>query len=400
MSSTLLTAPSELAASEAADGTPGAPSAAFRELPRVLGRLGEGTPVLVCVAGIHGNEPSGVLGLRRVLDELTGCEETLRGTLVGLVGNREALASGRRYVERDLNRIWTASEIATAIAGEEAAGSETRELTELWRELAPLVEGPSPPIVLDLHSTSGHGPPFVVLEDTLANRAFGRAFPAPLVLGIEEELAGTLTHFLTARRVVNVGFEAGQHDDPLSVDRAAAAVWIALGAAGLLPPTHPEVSRARRWLADRTARYPAVVEVRGRHPLHPEDGFRMRPGFESFQTVQRGQILADDVRGEIAARADGLLLMPLYQVQGDDGFFLTRPVSRRWLSLSARVRRLRLDRVLHLLPGVSRCPDAPRSFRVDTRVARWLVPELFHLLGFRRSGPAGRILTMVRRHDG
>ena len=84
--------------------------------------------------------------------------------------------------------------------------------------------------VLDLHTTSGPSPAFGVLDDTLANRAFAMQFPVPLVLGLEEELEGTLLNYLTTFGVISMGFESGQHEAPEAVDGAEAAIWTALAA--------------------------------------------------------------------------------------------------------------------------------------------------------------------------
>jgi succinylglutamate desuccinylase len=52
----------------------------------------------------------------------------------------------------------------------------------------------------------------------------------------------------------------------------------------------------------------------------------MRPGFRNFQAVKKKEILADDRKGSIKAIDNGLILMPLYQKQGNDGFFLVRTI--------------------------------------------------------------------------
>ncbi|MEO1085677.1 MAG: aspartoacylase, partial [Acidobacteriota bacterium] len=106
-----------------------------------------------------------------------------------------------------------------------------------------------------------------------------------------------------------------------------------------------------------------------------------------------------DRRGDILSPHDGLILMPLYQQQGEDGFFLVRPVKPLWLLISKWVRRLDAQRILPVLPGVKRHPEEADTFIVDQQTARYLARELFHLLGYRRVGPAdGRYLTMTRRH--
>jgi succinylglutamate desuccinylase len=253
--------------------------------------------------------------------------------------------------------------------------------------------------VLDLHTTSAPGPAFAVLDDSLANRAFALGLGVPLVLGLEEELDGPLLHDLVGRGVVGAGFESGQHDDPASVDAAAAAVWAALEASGVLAPgSRPEVAAARRLLAAGASGLPRVTEVVYRHPVAAGDGFAMAPGFLGFDPVRAGQAVARDRGGPVTTPRRGRLLMPLYQSQGEDGYFLVRAVHPAWLRLSAALRRLRLERWLHLLPGVRRHPERPGAFVVDRKVARWLALEVFHLLGFRRHG-AGRELVVSRRAD-
>jgi succinylglutamate desuccinylase len=96
---------------------------------------------------------------------------------------------------------------------------------------------------------------------------------------------------------------------------------------------------------------------------------------------------------------DGLLLMPRYQGQGDDGFFLGREVRAFWLRLSAWLRRLPLERVLPLLPGVRRDVRAHRTLLVRPSVARWLTFEVFHLLGYRWARRDAAELVFVRRPD-
>jgi succinylglutamate desuccinylase len=50
----------------------------------------------------------------------------------------------------------------------------------------------------------------------------------------------------------------------------------------------------------------------------------MNPGYFNFDPVSKGDIIASDSNGDIAAPADGHLLMPLYQLQGDEGFFIVQ----------------------------------------------------------------------------
>ncbi len=374
--------------------------------PRVIGELRgphEG-PTLLVVGSVHGNEPAGALALDRIFGRLEAAGLTeVNGRMTGLLGNRQALARKRRFLQHDLNRFWNVERVERLRARRGPLEAEAEELRELDQEIERLLrEGEGRPVyLLDLHTTSGESSAFANLDDTLPNRRFALEFPVPLVVGIEEELAGTLANYLFERGFVTLGFEAGQHDDPTSVDRAEAAVWIALEAAGILPRgSRDEVAAARRLLAANRGDLPQVVEIRHRHEIRAGSGFEMRPGYRNFQVVRAGEFLARDARGEILAGETSRILMPLYQEQGEDGFFLVRPIRKFWLDLSTYLRQRRTERYLHYLPGVRAVRDEPNRFTVDRRYARWLARELFHLLGFRRRRALGRYLMMVRRpHD-
>lgn len=392
-----ITASAPTTGTPALSRTPSAPDTP----PRLLGRVegpGNGR-TLICLAGLHGNEPCGVRAAEGVLAKLSDDPSGIAGRLVVFAGNRKALPRRQRYLDKDLNRSWQPSHLERLRDGYPPADAEDEEIVELDRELEAVMAGePGEIFLIDMHSTSGPGPAFAVLEDTLDNRAFALKFPIPLVLGLEEELSGTVSSFLCARGVTTLGFEGGQHEDPASVRRAAAALWIALEETGVLPRgSRSEPAAARAFLETESRLLPRVVEVLRRHAIHNGDGFRMIDGYDSFQAVRADERVATDRRGGIPAAEEGLILMPLYQDQGDDGFFIVRRVRPVWLRVSAFLRRGNLDRHLHRLPGVSRNPERADGLIVDRRVARWLTMQLFHLFGYRRYGADGRHLKLSRR---
>lgn len=372
---------------------------------RVLGcvRGQRAGPTLVCVGGLHGNEPAGIRGLERVLEVLDRRRPPVQGEFLALSGNRAALARRRRFLDLDLNRAWT-EERVRALRGPGTPlipGAEAREQAALLREMDE-AEGRArgPVYLLDLHTTSGAGGTFASAGDTLRNRAFARSFPAPFILGLEELVEGTLTEYYDGVGYVCAAFESGQHDDPRSVDLAEAAVWIALEGSGVLPSgAVPEAAEAVRSMARACRHLPRVLEMRYRHPVEPSDAFVMDPGFRNFHPVERGRPLARDRRGRILAPESGLLLMPLYQEQGEDGFFIIREFNPVWLRISSLLRRLGVDRIVHWLPGIRQDPEHPegRALVVNRGLARWYALELLHLLGYRKQREDGAELVVLRR---
>ncbi len=306
-----------------------------RAWPRMPGRIGspEGAahgPVLVALGGIHGNEPAGLFAAERVLARIARERMVerglIRGTFVALAGNREALATGARFQSRDLNRGWSDEAIA-ALPDAAHAQAEDREQAELLAAIDAAFTGAPADAryFVDLHTTSAPGVPFVVADGIERAQAFALTFPLPVFFGLIGQLSSALMPYLAQRGVLGVAVEGGQNEAPVAVEHHEAVLWIALVAAGVLAPEAlPDLAAFRATLANARLGLPHAIEVYHRHGIVPEDEFKMAPGFANLQPITVGTLLARDRRGEIRAPEDCLLVMPLYQGLGDDGFFLGR----------------------------------------------------------------------------
>ncbi|MDB4929040.1 MAG: Succinylglutamate desuccinylase [Myxococcaceae bacterium] len=359
-------------------------------------------PSVVAVAGVHGNEPAGIEAARRVFARLERGDVAVRGELVVFAGNVASLRRGVRYETKDLNRQWSEARVAALRAqGWAAVDAEDREQVELLGAIeAALGRARGAVTLADLHTSSAAGVPFILFGDTLAQRRFVGAFPLPVIIGLEEQVDGALTEYWTRRGCVTFTVEGGQHDDPASVDSLEAVLWIALSEAGVIDGAAlPEVRDGYAALDARRGDLPRVLEVVSRRAITAEDTFQMEPGFRNIARARAGQLLARDRRGEIVAPHDGLVILPLYQGLGSDGFFWGREVSAGRLRASRVLRALGVDRLLALLPGVARDPRTPSRFVVDTQVARLFPLEVFHLFGYRRVRERGGKLTVERQLD-
>jgi succinylglutamate desuccinylase len=299
---------------------------------RVMGRVRgqEAGPSLVVVAGIHGNEPAGVEAGRRVLARLAQGDIGIRGELVVLGGNVEGLKSGARYLKRDLNRGWTDDSVdRLRNCVPESLTAEDKEQTELLQTIEEVRSTSRGQVHLaDLHTSSAPGIPFVIFGDSPVQRSFVRVFPIPVIIGLVEHVDGVMSEFWSRRGLVTFSVEGGQHDDPLSRDGLEAILWLSLAQAGMITTsTPPEVARATALLDERRGGLPRVLDVISRHSITPDDAFVMEPGFRNVHRVAKGQLLARDQRGEIRADCDGVVVLPLYQKLGNDGFFWAREVS-------------------------------------------------------------------------
>jgi hypothetical protein len=370
---------------------------------RQLGSYSAGLPgpTLVFVGGVHGNEPAGVGAISAVLAELHRTRPPLRGSITGFTGNIAALCQDKRYLTHDLNRRWAAAEIERVKAQDPALDtSEQREQRELLALIEPLMHSASEFMLVDLHSTSSAGLPFSVCGDTLKNRRVALSLPIPLLLGLEESIEGSLCEFVTERGHAAVVVEGGQNRDPGTQVRHEAAIWILLESMGALPrELIPNLAERARVLKDAGRGAPGVIEVTYRHAIRADSQFVMKPGFKNIHTITHGEELARDRDGAIRSPDDCVLLMPLYQGLGDDGFFLGQTIRRSWLRFSAFLRTLGVDRLLTWLPGVRVHETRAHALTLSEHGLARLIPhQWFRLFGYRKvRHEAGRMLFVRRR---
>lgn len=376
-----------------------APQKIISEGEHLIGKFVSDTAgaTLLVVGSVHGNEPGGTISLRKVSQQFENLRGKLRGRVYFLAGNTRALSRGVRFIGADLNRHWTSENLSKTDL-QIAEDFEQRELCEIFGEI--LATAKDEIYALDLHSTSANGLPFATVGDTMRNRRFAQKFPVTILLGIEEQLDGTMLEYLNNEGAVTFGFEGGQHTAPETAKNHEALVWLALVNSGILAETDaPDLAKHRENLAKATGKA-KILEVRHREAIKPEDEFEMNPGFQNFDEIRRGQILAKNKNGEIKATESGLILMPFYQKQGEDGFFIGREVAPFWLWLSGVLRRLRFAEIVRVLPGVWRHPTDAESLVVNTQIARFFPLQIFHLLGFRkRRWRDNQLVISRRKHD-
>ncbi len=301
---------------------------------RIIGTYDQGQkgPLLLFLGGIHGNEPAGVYALERVFKRLDELKPAFIGKVIGLCGNCAALAKGKRYIDKDLNRLWSKNEIERVkTLAEEDRNQEERELLALLLLMEPAFERDDygPHILVDLHTTSAPNGIFSIVSNDPFNQQLATSLYAPVIFNLLNALSSTTNIYIQERGIKGIAFESGQHDDPRSVDLHEAAIWLLLEKMGCinndaipeLPHFHKRLNRASQSL-------PAYVTTTYRHEIKPEDEFRMTPGYSNFYKVEKGEVIGYDKRGAVKSPQKGMILMPLYQPQGEEGFFIIEAVRK------------------------------------------------------------------------
>jgi succinylglutamate desuccinylase len=355
---------------------------------RIIGHIkgGQPGPTLVFFGGIHGNEPSGVEALQLVFKRLEQTSLPLKGDMYGIQGNIPALLKKQRYLTQDLNRLWFKSHITTLLNNKDTEKtSEELQLLAILETIQNILAAHEGPFYfIDFHTTSSQTLPFITINDAMINRKFSRCFPVPIILGIEEYLEGPLLSYVNEMGYVSLGFESGQHDSEIARENSIAFIWLSMVFSGMTARNAiPEYDMYYKQLWTSAGANLNFYEVTTRHAIGAGDSFKMEPCFKSFQAVKRHTLLAHHNDQPVYMRQKGMLFMPLYQQQGAEGFFIIRRIPKILLRLSAVLRKVKTDRLLTLLPGVSWEDHKKERLMVNIRVARFYSKAVFHLLGYR-----------------
>jgi predicted deacylase len=275
-------------------------------------------PRLLILGAVHGNEICGTLAIRRVMEELDSGKISLTHGRVEFVpvANPRAHESGKRFIERNLNRYF--------LPVEEPKTYEAK----LNNILCPMIEACD--VLIDLHSTTAGGIPFASVEGVNedenklaaamgaevllygwdeAYAASGRTNPDP------DESVGTTAYARRHGAKMAVLLECGQHKDPAAVEIAYTAIRNALRHLGMvedgasLPRQSPPVIRT------------TLVVYRG-------EGGAFTESWSNFSPVKAGQKVALRQDGvAVTAPADGFIVLPTpHTPAGSEWFYFGEKV--------------------------------------------------------------------------
>ena len=301
-----------------------------RRMERLIGRYGKygAAKTFLIFAGVHGNEKLGIQALEELFREFEEKQVDFDGTIIGIACNLAALKQDIRYIHKDLNRQWYLSKIRklAALPYGMLNTSEDIEQKHILELILDVVYDKGKELMLiDLHTTSAIGGCFCITNSHPRSKELALDIPVPLINGMVGKIKGTTLEYFDELGLPAVAYEAGQHTEIEAVDRMKAGLVSIFTKTSCLNERDLE---PYQYILDKMTQdfnhLPQNVEVVHLHKITEEDEFMMNPGYINFQEVKKGEHLADDRNGKILAPSDGLILMPLYQKKGSDGFFIVR----------------------------------------------------------------------------
>ncbi|NBO19513.1 MAG: succinylglutamate desuccinylase [Proteobacteria bacterium] len=272
---------------------------------------------LLVLGAVHGNEPCGTLAIRRVMQELgEGTLELAKGRVSFVpVCNPKAFALDVRQTERNLNRYLVPMERPDCYEA------------QLGNVLCPILADCD--ILLDIHSYTVGGAPFVLVKDFAsdADCAFATALEAEVLLtGWNTAYAATgrkaqavdanesvgTTEYARRFGALAVTLECGQHKAPESPEIAYRAIHNALRHLGLVTGIpQPQTAAPRRITMEQV--------------FYRDAGGELARNWQNFEPIAVGTLIAHSPARKVLADKDCVIIMPkIAAAEGEEWFYLGR----------------------------------------------------------------------------
>jgi hypothetical protein len=224
--------------------------------------LGEGTPEVAVIGGIHGDEPCGPLAIERLLAENPSVQRPVKF----IIANEAALEAGQRYLDADLNRVFP---------GDPDADDHERRLAY---DIAREIQGCT---TLALHSTQSSPKPIGVIRsvDEVARAIYPR-LPVDILIETDAHTDGRLVEYPHTIEV-----ECGLQGTEAAAETGYDLVRSFLAATGVLPA--PEATNRLD-----TPDPEAVHVFRLRQPIPKPTGENYEVLVDNFELVDEGTAFA------------------------------------------------------------------------------------------------------------
>ncbi|MSP97181.1 MAG: succinylglutamate desuccinylase [Betaproteobacteria bacterium] len=272
-------------------------------------------PTLTVLGAVHGNERCGAQAIARMAADIdTGLVTLGRGILQLVpVTNPKAYREGVRFVDRNLNRH---------LYPKEEKQHYEDHLDPIVCEVLDRTD-----VLLDLHSYTSPGGPFIFLEPhnarelayatSLGVADFAYGWKEAFGSGNARESQGT-TEYARTKGALAVTLECGQHLNADAADIGYRAILLAMA--------HLEMLDAKCLAALRPAGHtPAARQrcVRMKNVYHRAAGAVFARPWRHFDPVARAEAMATLANGDVlAAPEDGFIVLPKdMAVTGEEWFF-------------------------------------------------------------------------------
>lgn len=251
----------------------------FEEVIKFNGK--EQGPTSIILVGVHGDEKCGIKALEKILPTL----KIERGVVFFAYGNPRAIRVGKRYIEKNLNRMFIRDDLLT----EKERASYEYSRAQFLKNYLNQAEA-----LLDIHAShTATSQPFVICEANA--QGIVEYLPVKrIVSGFDQVEPGGTDYYMNSIGKIGVCMECGFLGDAKSEQVAQKSIEAFLKARGHI--TNNLIAQEQLYIR--------------MHILYKTktNKFILKKMFNDFEEISTGQIIGIDGDQEIRAEEEAVIL--------------------------------------------------------------------------------------------
>jgi len=265
---------------------------------------------------MHGDEVGCLNPLVKIIQQIANPAGDVpspleRFSFTFFLGNPEAAKAHQRFVQEDLNRVFDPKRLADSVCGKVVTSESKRA-----EQIRHLLTDPDTDLFIDLHQTiEPSAQPFYIFRWDPQSVLWARALQGAKVLvtrNAEESFSpGNLS---AAELFQDLGkpaltLEMGQKGESKEAADIVKKIFSRL--------THLSTVDTNVW---KTRDLKSLQTFKRVYSQSFEDpSFQLKPGFQNFSSVRKGQIVGSSSKGSLHSPYDGVLLFPKYPPRDSKG---------------------------------------------------------------------------------
>ena len=175
----------------------------------------------IIMGGIHGNETTGieiVKKLNKILENILNNKISFSGKITTIIANQDAAKENQRYIDEDLNRLWSDSKInQIQNKTKSLLNNEEKILLEIKTHLS------QADILIDLHATRKPSDPFIFCQKSNQHFDLANFFSIQKVVTLKansgiESMENCTDNYVDKNGGVGITVETGWKEDLSKID--------------------------------------------------------------------------------------------------------------------------------------------------------------------------------------
>ncbi|MBI5306654.1 succinylglutamate desuccinylase/aspartoacylase family protein [Candidatus Wolfebacteria bacterium] len=257
-------------------------------------------PTVILIAGIHGNEPAGILAFEK-LKKI----KLFYGKIYFIFGNLLAIKNKKRFIDADLNRLFISKNQLTKKQIKSREYNRSRKIMRFLKKAD---------VLLDIHSTSKKSPPFIICEQN-ANKIVSY-FPFKIrCYGFGGIQTGSTDNYMNQNNKIGICIECGQHNDKNVSQRAINCVQILLNCLKMIKREKLKIKKQTIYKASEIY-------------ITKTDEFKLVKKFNNFEKISKRQLIALDGAKKIISQKDQIIIFAKDCKKNEEGFVFLKKLTK------------------------------------------------------------------------